>query len=201
MKITVAANPGRTARTSSIRRLTTLSLMTAIIILMAYTPIGYIDLPLIKATLIHVPVILGALLLGPADGLFLGGVFGVTSILKNTMAPAILSFAFSPLVPVPGTQSGSPWALFICFVPRMLIGVTPWLVCRGLERIASGRLNHTPIPAAVAGDVGNGHGLSQHILQIHCIRTSIEVRVAAGAHGHDHIDGLGGPVGAALFCR
>ncbi len=154
MKITVAANPGRTARTSSIRRLTTLSLMTAIIILMAYTPIGYIDLPLIKATLIHVPVILGALLLGPADGLFLGGVFGVTSILKNTMAPAILSFAFSPLVPVPGTQSGSPWALFICFVPRMLIGVTPWLVCRGLERIASGRLNHTPIPAAVAGAVG-----------------------------------------------
>ena len=55
--------------------------------------------------------------------------------------------------------------------------------------------------AAVAGNIGNCYGLSQHILQIHCIRTGIEVRVAAGTHGHDHVDGLGGPVGAALFCR
>ena len=61
----------RTAQSASVRSMVLLSLFTAIIFLMAYTPIGYIDLPLIKATIIHVPVIIGAVLLGPRQGAFL----------------------------------------------------------------------------------------------------------------------------------
>ena len=58
--------PGRPRhRSASIRSMVLLAMFTAIIILMAFTPIGYIDLPIIKATLIHVPVIVGVALMGP----------------------------------------------------------------------------------------------------------------------------------------
>ena len=54
--------------------------------------------------------------------------FGLSSMIKNTLVPGLSSFVFSPFIPVPGLDRGSPWALFICFVPRILVGVTPWLV-------------------------------------------------------------------------
>ena len=83
---------------------------------------------MIKATILHVPVIIGSILLGPKKGAFLGGMFGLSSMIKNTLVPGLSSFVFSPFIPVPGLDRGSPWALFICFVPRILVGVTPWLV-------------------------------------------------------------------------
>ena len=60
-----------------------------LIILMACTPIGLIDLPLIKATILHVPVIIGSILLGPKKGAFLGAMFGLSSMIKNTLVPAL----------------------------------------------------------------------------------------------------------------
>lgn len=61
-----SSNQGaRATRSASIRSMVLLAMFTAIIILMAFTPIGYIDLPIIKATLIHVPVIVGAVLRAP----------------------------------------------------------------------------------------------------------------------------------------
>ena len=59
------------------RYLTSVALMAAIVILLANTPLGMIHLPVIKATTVHIPVILGAVLLGPWAGAFLGGVFGI----------------------------------------------------------------------------------------------------------------------------
>ena len=48
------------------------ALFAAIIIIMAFTPLGYIPLVVINATIIHIPVILGALFCGPKKGGFLG---------------------------------------------------------------------------------------------------------------------------------
>ena len=59
------------------RWLTSVALMAAIVILLANTPLGMIQLPVIKATTVHIPVILGAVLLGPMAGAVLGGVFGI----------------------------------------------------------------------------------------------------------------------------
>ena len=53
------------------------ALMAAIIIVLANTPLGMIQLPIIKATTVHIPVIIGAVLLGPFAGAVLGGVFGI----------------------------------------------------------------------------------------------------------------------------
>ena len=54
-----------------------MAMFVAIIILLAFTPIGYIPLGVTRATIIHVPVIIGSIMLGPFAGAFLGAVFGL----------------------------------------------------------------------------------------------------------------------------
>ncbi len=102
------------------------ALMAAIVILLANTPLGMIQLPVIKATTVHIPVILGAVLLGPLAGAILGGVFGICSLISNTMAPTLLSFAFSPFLAA--DLGGVVKALWISIGCRVMIGVVAgWL--------------------------------------------------------------------------
>ena len=54
------------------RWMVSVALMAAIIIVLANTPLGMIQLPIIKATTVHIPVIIGAILLGPSAGANLG---------------------------------------------------------------------------------------------------------------------------------
>ena len=58
------------------------AMMAAIVVLLANTPLGMIQLPIIKATTTHIPVILGAILLGPLAGTILGCVFGICSMIR-----------------------------------------------------------------------------------------------------------------------
>ena len=80
----------------------TVALMMAIVILLANTPLGMIQLPIVKATTVHIPVIIGAIVLGPMAGGILGATFGICSLISNTMAPTLLSFAFSPFLSTTG---------------------------------------------------------------------------------------------------
>ena len=88
-------------------------IFTAIIITMSVVPfLGYIPLGFMNATIIHVPVIVGALLLGPRYGAFLGFVFGMTSLIKATLTPSVTSFVFSPFITI-GGYSGNMWSVVI----------------------------------------------------------------------------------------
>ena len=98
------------------------ALMVALVILLANTPLGMIQLPIIKATTVHIPVIIGAILLGPLAGAILGGVFGICSMLSNTYAPTLLSFAFSPFMSTTGLV-GAVKAIWVSIGCRILIGV------------------------------------------------------------------------------
>lgn len=110
-----------------IRWMVSVALMAAIVIVLANTPLGMIQLPIIKATTVHIPVIIGAILLGPMAGAILGGVFGVCSLISNTMAPTLLSFAFSPFMSTTGIP-GALKAIWISVGCRILIGVSAgWL--------------------------------------------------------------------------
>ena len=103
------------------------ALMAAIVILLANTPLGMIQLPIIKATTVHIPVIVGAILLGPAAGAILGATFGICSLISKTMAPTLLSFAFSPFLSTTGF-SGVLKAIWVSVGCRVLIGVVAgWL--------------------------------------------------------------------------
>lgn len=109
------------------RWMVSVALMAAIVIVLANTPLGMIQLPIIKATTVHIPVILGAILLGPGAGAILGAVFGICSLVSNTMAPTLLSFAFSPFLSTTGIP-GALKAIWIFVGCRILIGVVAgWL--------------------------------------------------------------------------
>lgn len=128
----------------STRALTQLALLAAIIVVLANTPLGMIQLPIIKATTIHIPVILGAILLGPAAGGILGGIFGVCSLISNTTAPTLLSFAFSPFLSTTGL-TGVCKALWISVGCRILIGVVAGWLWYGLRRLRINTLAALPI--------------------------------------------------------
>lgn len=128
---------------------TLFTLFASIIVLLSITPLGFIHLGFIKATIVHIPVIIGSILLGPLAGAGLGLIFGINSIINNTMSPSLLSFAFSPLVPVIGTTSGSPLALVIALVPRIIVGIVPYYI------VESKFIKNDTFRFGVAGFVGS----------------------------------------------
>ena len=105
----------------------TVALMMAIVILLANTPLGMIQLPIVKATTVHIPVIIGSIVLGPFAGGILGATFGVCSLISNTMAPTLLSFAFSPFLSTTGLI-GVLKAIWVSVGCRTAMGIaTGWL--------------------------------------------------------------------------
>jgi len=128
-----------------------LSFFVAIIVLLAATPfLGYIPLGFTRATIIHIPVIIGSILLGPFYGAFLGFVFGLTSLINNTFNPTVTSFVFTPFYSI-GTSSGNFWSLVICFVPRILVGVVPYYIYKGMKKVK----NNDVLALSVAGVGGS----------------------------------------------
>ena len=128
------------------------ALFSAIIIIMAFTPLGYIPLGIINATIIQIPVIIGSLFCGPKKGAFLGFMFGFTSFLKNTFMPATLSaFVFSPVLAAEmfGAK-GVLYSSMICFIPRVLVGILPYYVYKDMKRFSKWKT----INFATAGVIG-----------------------------------------------
>ncbi len=126
------------------------AMMAAIIIVLANTPLGLIPLPTTKATTTHIPVIIGAVILGPLAGAILGGVFGICSIISNTIAPVATSFAFSPFLSTTGLP-GAVKAVWVAVGCRIMIGVVAgwlWIILKKL------RVNDT-LALAITGFAGS----------------------------------------------
>lgn len=131
-----------------------LALFSALIILLAFIPgIGYIPLGVTRATIIHVPVIIGSIVLGPKMGAVLGGVFGLTSLISNTLAPTVTSFVFTPFFEGAGL-GGNPLSLVICFVPRILVGVVPYFVYKGVIKLLNKMKGKETVSLIIAGICG-----------------------------------------------
>lgn len=109
-------------KSKQIRRLTMMALFIAIEIVLLVTPFGYLRIGPLSATLMHVPVIVCACVMSVKDGLLLGLIFGITSVINATMAPSVTSFVFSPFVEVAGFSGGFQ-SLIIAIVPRVLLGL------------------------------------------------------------------------------
>ena len=120
--------------TKKTQEMVKLALFAGIIVVLAMTPLGYLPLGVLRPTTIHIPVILGSILLGWKKGAALGGLFGLTSLLVNTFTPNPTSFVFSPFYSL-GEIGGNGWSLVICFVPRILVGVAPYFVYKGMKKL------------------------------------------------------------------
>ena len=126
-----------------------LAMLCGVLLVMGMTGIGFIPLPVIKATTMHIPVILGAILLGPKAGAVLGAVFGFCSIWANTTTPGLLSFAFSPFMTTEGLP-GVAKSLWIALGCRILFGWLAgifWMIFRKMLKKEYAAL---PVTAAVA---------------------------------------------------
>ena len=131
------------------RYMATLAMFCGILLVMGATGIGFIPLPVIKATTMHIPVILGAVLLGPAAGAVLGGVFGLCSIWANTTSPGLLAFAFSPFMTTEGLP-GVLKSLWIALGCRILLGVIAGWLWKGLKKVLKQDYLALPVTAAVS---------------------------------------------------
>lgn len=130
-------------------------IFTAVIIVMSVVPfLGYIPLGFMSATIIHVPVIVGAILLGPKYGAYLGLVFGLTSLVKATLTPNVTSFVFSPFITI-GGYSGNLWSVVIAIVPRVMIGIVSYFVFKLVMNLVHGKKGGRTLALAVAGIAGS----------------------------------------------
>ena len=141
-------------KNTNTRWMVSVALMAAIVILLANTPLGMIQLPIIKATTVHIPVIIGSILLGPLAGAILGAVFGVCSLISNTMAPTLLSFAFSPFMSTTGLI-GAAKAIWISVGCRILIGVVSGWLWILFKKIKMNKKIYQVIALAITGFVGS----------------------------------------------
>lgn len=133
------------------RRMVLLAMFIGLMLVLQITGIGLIPLPLIKATTMHIPVILGAVILGWKGGAILGAVFGLCSIWSNITAPSALSFAFSPVL---AAELGGFWgvlaSLWTALCCRILLGVIAGLLWSALKKWSVHDLMALPVTAAVA---------------------------------------------------
>lgn len=132
-----------------------LALFIAIMLVMVFTPyLGYIPLGFMNATIVHIPVIIGALFLGPKKGAILGFVFGLTSLFNNTFNPNVTSFVFSPFYTAGGVHGGIR-SLIVCFLPRILIGVVAYYAYQSVIKTMGDKPNAKTIAFAAAGVSGS----------------------------------------------
>ena len=102
--------------------ITTLGLMMAMIIMMTYIPnLGYITTGFFSITIVHIPVIIGAILTGPIGGLVLGTTWGLTSWhYATTLGTAEAAIFVNPLVSI---------------LPRILVGLIISYSALGLKKL------------------------------------------------------------------
>ncbi len=135
-----------------LRNMVTMAMLCAVLLVMGMTGIGFIPLPVIKATTMHIPVILAAILLGPKAGAVMGAVFGICSIWVNTTTPGLLSFAFSPFMSTEGFI-GVQKSLWIALGCRILFGVFAGYLWRLLKKWNLKDYLALPVTAAIASVV------------------------------------------------
>lgn len=160
-----------------------LAILAAILILLEVTGLGYIRIPAISMTIMQVPVIIGAIVLGPAAGAILGAVFGLTSFAqafgKDPLGAALLTI--------------NPFGLVVTTIlTRTLMGWLCGLVYQGfkaahtnanlnllLSSLAGALLNtllfmgsfllfffHTPVVQEIAQGIGTGSPLLFAVLLV-----------------------------------
>lgn len=107
-------------------QITLIGVLSAVTMMLGLTPLGFIPIGPTYATIMHIPVIIGAIMGGPIVGSFVGLMFGLSSIFYAIMKPNVVSFVFlNPLVSV---------------LPRILIGLTVAYLYQWLSKVSKTKL-------------------------------------------------------------
>lgn len=118
-------------KTMDTRSMVTLAMLSAIMLIMSFTPLGYLNIGPLAISLNMIPVGIAAIALGPMGGAVLGSLFGITSFLQcigigGTSAMGAVLFEISPSL-----------AFIQRFVPRLLAGLLSGLIYRGMKKLTN----------------------------------------------------------------
>ena len=121
-------------------QLTLLGLMAAILLLMAYTPLGYLNIGPLAISFNVIPVAISAVVLGPVGGAVAGAIFGLTSFLQcigvgGSSAMGVVLFGINPV-----------FAFIQRFIPRLLDGICLGYIFKGVRKVSN-----TYVACAVTG--------------------------------------------------
>ncbi|MBV4419891.1 ECF transporter S component [Clostridium tyrobutyricum] len=152
----------------TVKQLTVIGMLSAISIVLGVTGLGFIPIPPVKATIMHIPVIIGAILEGPLVGALVGLIFGVFSIIQSITSPTPISFVFmNPIVSV---------------LPRICIGIASYYVYYLIKK----RKKSVSIPIAAAiGSIINTVGVLGFIFVIYVTpyAKALNISVSAAKKG------------------
>ena len=126
------------------RKLVVAGMLSAVTMVLGLTPLGIIPIGPLNATILHVPVIIGAVLEGPVVGFVIGLIFGLFSLYRAAVGGSVLAPLF--LNPV------------VTILPRVLIGPVAYYVFRGISHLTRKRALSVGA-AAVAGTLTNTIGV------------------------------------------
>ncbi|MGX7060244.1 ECF transporter S component [Vagococcus humatus] len=128
------------AKTNAAHRVAIRGILIAIILLQAMIPfLGYIPLfGVISITTIHVTVIVAAIVLGPKDGMLMGFIWGMCTLIRANVAPTSIidTLVFrNPLVSV---------------LPRMIVGLVAGFIFRWIYQASKNLYLGSITSAAIA---------------------------------------------------
>ena len=111
------------------KRMVLLAMLSGILLIMSFTPLGYLNIGPLAVSLNMIPVAIGAVALGPGGGAFLGAVFGITSCLQcvgigGTSPMGVILFEISPLL-----------TILQRLIPRIIAGWLTGIIYHGLHKM------------------------------------------------------------------
>jgi uncharacterized membrane protein len=113
------------------RKMVTLAMLGAILLIMSFTPLGYLNIGPLAISLNMIPVGIAAVTLGPSGGMIMGALFGMTSFLQcigigGTSAMGVILFEISPVL-----------AFVQRFIPRLLAGLLSGYIYLGVKKLTN----------------------------------------------------------------
>ena len=127
-----------TRKKVNVRRMTIISLLSAISIMLSMIPLGYIQIGPVAITTMCIPVMIGGIIEGPMVGMVVGLIFGLTSMFRGMagMAGPTSPIFINPLVSV---------------LPRIFIG----LVAYYSFKLAMKIVKNTYVSGLIAGGMAS----------------------------------------------
>lgn len=109
-------------RSTKTIKMAQMAILIAVVLIMAFTPLGYLKTVGLEISLITIPVAIGAMVIGPLAGAVLGAVFGLTSFYQ--------CFGMSQFGAM--LLSINPFYTFLVCVPtRILMGYLAGVLFKG----------------------------------------------------------------------
>ena len=111
-------------------------MLGAISVVLGMTPLGFIPIGTTNATIMHIPVIIGAIVEGPIVGMLVGLIFGISSLIRSITIPTPTSFVF--------------WNPLVSILPRILIGLASY----SIYKLSIKTTKNEAVSLGIAGAIG-----------------------------------------------